>query len=149
MVPAIGNKRPLLKDLYDHVVLEVADKWRDLGVQLLGHARNHQGVLKVIAADHPHDVTNCCKRVLEKWLDANTGATWNQLIEALKSPGIQQDYLAGQIEKIIMTKCKATVHVTGGVSSQCSYQVVLFVNQLCIDHFMPIVVNYSRPKTTL
>ena len=80
------------------MIMSVADKWRDLGVQLLGDARDRQGMLNVIAADHPHDVTNCCKRVLEKWLDANTDATWNQLIKALKSPGIQQNHLAGQIE---------------------------------------------------
>ena len=30
-----GNDRPSLKDLYDHVMMEVADRWKDLGVQLL------------------------------------------------------------------------------------------------------------------
>ena len=107
LLPAVGNKRPLLKDLYDHVVIKVADKWRDLGVQLLGP--DHQGMLNVIAADHPHDVTNRCKGVLEKWLDTNMNATWNELIEALRSPGIQLNYLAGQIEQMINTKCKTTV----------------------------------------
>ena len=100
----VGNKRPLLKDLHDHVLLEVADKWRDLGVQLL--APDHQGVLKVIAADHPRDVVSCCKCVLEKWLDTTADATWSQLIRALRSPSIQLDYLAGQLEQILIKECE-------------------------------------------
>ena len=86
------------------MLLGVADKWRDLGVQLL--APDHQGVLKIIAADHPHDVVSCCKCVLEKWLDTTTDATWDQLITALRSPSIQLHYLASQLEKTWITKCK-------------------------------------------
>ena len=93
-----------MKDLHDHVLLEVADKWRDLGVQLL--APDHQGVLKVIAADHPRDVVSCCKCVLEKWLDTTADATWSQLIRALRSPSIQLDYLAGQLEQILIKECE-------------------------------------------
>ena len=96
-----------MKDLHDHVLLEVADKWRDLGVQLL--APDHQGVLKVIAADHPRDVVSCCKCVLEKWLDTTTDATWDQLITALRSPSIQLDYLASQLEQMLITKCKSII----------------------------------------
>ena len=82
------------------MVLEVADKWRDLGVQLL--LPSHQRILKVLAKDHPHDAATCCKRVLEKWLDTTTDATWNQLIRALKSPSIQLDYLAHKLEQIMI-----------------------------------------------
>ena len=83
------------------MVLEVADKWRELGVQLL--LPSHQRILKVLAKDHPHDAATCCKRVLEKWLDTTTDATWNELIRALRSPSIQLDYLAGQLEEQMMT----------------------------------------------
>ena len=99
----VGSKRPLLKDLHDHVLLEVADKWRDLGVQLL--APEHQVALRVIAADHPHDVVSCCKCVLEKWLDTTTDATWNQLIKALRSPSIQLDHLACHVKYIMTSGC--------------------------------------------
>ena len=102
----IGNDRPLLRDLYDHVVNDVGDKWKDLGVQLL--RSDQEKMLDIIAADHPHDVVSCCKYVFKKWLETTTAdyATWNQLIKALRSPNIQLDYLANQLEQILNTESK-------------------------------------------
>ena len=100
----VGSDRPLLKDLYDHVVNNVAGKWRDLGVQLL--RPDQEKMLDIIAADHPHDVVGCCKCVLNKWLNTTTDATWNELIRALRSPSVQLDYLAGQLEQMMITECK-------------------------------------------
>ena len=51
----------MLKDLYEHVVPTIADKWRDVGVQLLDSNLLDQRILEVIAADHPHSVEECCK----------------------------------------------------------------------------------------
>ena len=82
-------------------MISVADKWKDLGVQLLVRSDH----LRIIAADHPHDALSCCQCVLEKWLDTTTDATWNQLIAALRSPSVQLDYLASQLEQSI-TECK-------------------------------------------
>ena len=88
------------------MVSSVAEKWRDLGVQLL--QPDPEKSLNIIAANHPHDVVRCCKCVFEKWLDISTdrGATWNKLIRALRSPSIQLVYLAGQLEKMMYTQCK-------------------------------------------
>ena len=86
---------------------DVADKWKELGVQLLRSDQENR--LKIIAADHPHDVVSCCKRVLEKWLDTTTDATWNQLITALRRPSVQLDYLANQLEQMLSTECKIMV----------------------------------------
>ena len=127
----VGSKRPLLKDLHDHVLLEVADKWRDLGVQLL--APEHQVVLRVIAADHPHDVVSCCKCVLEKWLDTTTDATWNQLIKALRSPSIQLDYLAGQLEQMLITECKT---VEFCACKDCRHNFNLYYDRSQLKIFM-------------
>ena len=102
----IGSDRPSLNDLYDHVVIKAADKWKDLGVNLLPQS-DQERMLKVIAADNPRDVVSCCKCVLEKWLDTTTDATWNQLIKTLRIPSIQLDYLAGQLEQILITECKS------------------------------------------
>ena len=74
---------PCLKDLHD-VVLQATVKWKDLGVQLL--LPQHQGILDIIAKDHPSDTLTCCKRMLKKWLETTTDATWNQLLSALRSP---------------------------------------------------------------
>ena len=103
----VGVDRPSLKDLYDHVVinLDAANKWRDLAVQLLPRP-DQEKMLDIIAVDHPHDVVSCCKCVLKKWLDTTTDATWNELIRALRSPSVQLDYLASQIEQKMMGTCK-------------------------------------------
>ena len=104
IIYCIGNDRPSLKDLYDHVVMKVADRWKDLGVQLL--RSDQEGMLNIIEADHPHSVVSCCKCLFGKWLNATEDASWNVLIKALKSPSVQLDYLAGQLEKMLITECK-------------------------------------------
>lgn len=106
MLLVIGSDRPSLKDLYDHVLINVAGKWRDLGVQLL--RPDQERMLDIIAADHPRDVVSCCKCVFKKWLELTTAdyATWNQLIKALRSPSIQLDDLASQLEQMLNTECK-------------------------------------------
>ena len=100
----IGNDRPSLEDLYDHVVMKVADRWKDLGVKLLRSDQDR--MLNIIEANHPHDVVNCCKHLFNKWLDTTEDATWSMLIKALKSPSVQLDYLAGQLEKMLIIKRK-------------------------------------------
>ena len=100
----IGEDHPSLKDLYIHVLQEAADRWRDIGVLLLDPA-----ILKVIEKDHPQDVMGCCKCMLEKWLESKPDGSWNQLLEALKSPCIQLNTLAQQIEQKLRKKSKTTL----------------------------------------
>ena len=54
----------------------------ELGAQLLRSDQTNE--LDIIATNHPQNVAGCCKCVLEKWLESSVGATWNQLIEALR-----------------------------------------------------------------
>ena len=96
-----GDARPILRDLYDHVVPSVADKWRDLGVTLLHPTLIEQRILEVIAADYPHSVENCCKSMFEKWLNTKDDASWQQLLEALHT--MQLNCLADQIQSKLMT----------------------------------------------
>ena len=103
----IGSDRPSLRSLHDHVVNSVAGKWKDLGVQLLPPE-----MVDIIAEDHPHDVVSCCKCVLKKWLDTTTDATWNQLIKALRSPSVQLDYLAGQLEQMLIPEHRGNSYLT-------------------------------------
>ena len=91
-----GHCRPSLKDLCEHVVPTVADKWKDIGVHLLDSTLLDQRVLEVIAADHPHSVEACCKSMFEKWLSTQEKASWNQVIEAIQNVGLC--YLASQLE---------------------------------------------------
>ena len=49
----------------DHVVSQVAHKWRDLGVQLLRH--NQQNKLNIIAVDHPSNIVKNAVNVSLKY----------------------------------------------------------------------------------
>ena len=79
----LDYNRPLLKDLYEHVIPSVADKWRNIGVQLLHPTLVDDRALDVITADHPHSVQECCKNILEKWLETQKDANWKQILEAI------------------------------------------------------------------
>ena len=103
-IARVGSDRPSLKDLYDHVVNKIAHKWRNLGVQLL--RPDQENVLNIIEAVHPHDDVSCCKRLLEKWLETTTDATWNELIRALMSPSVQLISFAIDLERMMITECK-------------------------------------------
>ena len=80
----------------------VAQEWRELGVQLVRSDQTNQ--LGIIAVDNPQDVVRRCQCVLEKWLKTSVDATWNQLIEALKK--IQLDFYASELEKKLKSECK-------------------------------------------
>ena len=103
-VACIGSDRPSIRDLYNHVVNQVAHRWRDLGMELLRSDLENE--LNIIAEDHPRDAATCCKRVFEKWLATTSDATWNELIRALRSPSVQLDSFANQLEQMLCTESK-------------------------------------------
>ena len=65
----------------------MAARWHDLGTQLL--TDDTVGVLEVIKADHPNDVSACCNKMFAKWLELQPDATWSQLITALENIGME------------------------------------------------------------
>ena len=93
----IGSDRPSLKDLYDHVVPKVAVKWEDIGIQLL--QSDHETTIGILKRDNPNNTVENCKLVLQKWLETTVDASWDQLIKALRHPGVQLVYVASQLEK--------------------------------------------------
>ena len=99
-----GSDRPTLRQLHKHVMLEAALKWKYLGVQLLQD--DQLIVLDVIEKDHPNDAVSCCEHVLDTWLMNTPDASWNQLISALRSPTVQLDSLADQLEQMMSMECK-------------------------------------------
>ena len=86
-----------------HVKEEVAaacayqsDVWRDLGIELLGQGGIAE--LDVIKANNT-DVMKCCSKMLSLWLQQQTEASWNQLIEALEQ--VKLNRLAKEIKKAL------------------------------------------------
>ena len=65
----------------------LATRWHDLGRELL--TDDTVGVLDVIKADHPNDVSACCNKMFAKWLQLQPDASWSQLIIALGNTGMK------------------------------------------------------------
>ena len=82
----------------------IAIKWHEVGVELL--KQKGKEVLRVIETDNAGNVNKCCTKMLELWLDRQPEATWNQLIEALRSPGIQLNDVASKLERMLTSAVK-------------------------------------------
>lgn len=109
-IPQKGNDRPSLKYLNRHVRHLVEKNWRDLGVYLLPEEDCKE--LDIIESHHQTDVNFCCTQMFQLWLRKQPTASWNQLIESLRQPGIQMDQLATKIEQmLVQPKSEATVQL--------------------------------------
>ena len=95
-----GHQKPSLKFLNRYVKGSVGWKWYDLGIELL-HS-NDVGELNTIEAEYPSDLNRCCTKMFQLWLKKQPIASWNQLIEALRQPGIQLEALASKIEQMLL-----------------------------------------------
>ena len=100
--PLLENDRPLQKDLSTHVVDSVATNWKALGEMLLNPDLVDKKQLEIIEENSPRDVKKCCKQMFTRWLETDTSASWKKLIAALQSPGIQLNYLAENIQKMVL-----------------------------------------------
>jgi len=70
-----------------------------LGLELLDV--KDEGKLKEIQRNHPQDVGECCKQMFQLWLDKCPGATWNQLIQALRENSVGLNQLANKIDDML------------------------------------------------
>jgi len=66
-----------------------------LGIQLLD--KDQVAQLKIIQENH-HDVKSRCRELLSYWLQTHPDATWYQLIEALRAPGVEMNSIAKELE---------------------------------------------------
>ena len=73
-----------MKLLSKFVIPQVAKKWNALGLELLDF--EYESSLNNFEENYGNNVELCCKKTLEKWLETKSdGATWYQLIKALKN----------------------------------------------------------------
>ena len=80
---AIGST-PSLRDLYEHITPRCAADWKVIGT-LLGIPN---GELNAIEVGYPTNPKWCCNKMLEKWLEIDSTASWDKLSEAIKSPAV-------------------------------------------------------------
>ena len=78
-----GSDKPKIKEINNYGIRDgVATDWHNLGVQLIPDHLQRQ--LGIIRADNPGDAKECCTIMFEYWLQVDTTASWNKLIEALR-----------------------------------------------------------------
>jgi len=94
--------KPLHRDLLNVLIPKAADKWHELGIQLLDQL--HVSRLDQISADYPKNVQKCCYEMLRYWLQVDTEATWYKIIQALKSPGVLLSVAAAEVEQELKGK---------------------------------------------
>ena len=88
-----------MKDLNKHVILLVATRWYDLGLELL--ETKHERELEIIEANHSNDAAKCCRKMFSKWLESQSdSASWDQLIQAVKN--IELNNVANNIEQLLL-----------------------------------------------
>ena len=91
--------RPTKQELLDFVVPHVASRWYVLGLKLLKEYQESH--LDAIKLNHAGDNQMCCIEMFWYWLNANTDASWQKLIEALRSPVIELPAVADDLEKML------------------------------------------------
>jgi len=95
----IGTDHPALKHLNIHVIPDIADKWYDIGVELLD--AKDEIVLNNIKADFVENHDKCASEMFQLWLARKSDASWNQLIKAFRQPSIGLNALASNIEAML------------------------------------------------
>ena len=96
----IGSDCPAFKNLR-FVRDLIADRWYDIGLELL--EQKDERAVNIIKKNNAGNITECCMEMLELWLNKQSNATWNQLIETLKAPGIELNSAASQIEGMLLS----------------------------------------------
>ena len=86
-----------MKDLYNIVIPKVASDWYDLGIQLFSELQLPR--LDEIRDTHSNDRRRGCVEMLKYWLKITPGATWDDLIHALRAPGLELLSTADDVEK--------------------------------------------------
>ena len=82
----------VIEEMHDAV-----DKWHNIGIQL----NLYEGDLKSIESNYPHQADRL-REMICKWLKSGD-ATWNAMVNALKSRTVGESHLA---EKLSVKYCK-------------------------------------------
>lgn len=78
---------PTLSDLHSIVIPKVTNKWYKLGLQLLDSSQEID--LDKIRLTYSNDSQKACVEMVKYWLKNTSDATWDSLIHALRTPGLE------------------------------------------------------------
>ena len=72
---------PELSELHREIVPKCAARWRDLGIELK-IPQHHLNTIAVDNTNHPSYSEQCCKAVLQKWMEITPKPTYTTLQKA-------------------------------------------------------------------
>jgi len=93
----LAHSIPNTRQLLLFVIPDVATKWYEVGVMLLKPEQEKQ--LHQIKSNYGNDVKKCCLEMFSYWRQTHPEANWHNLVAALKSPGVELQVVAADIEK--------------------------------------------------
>ena len=105
----LADETPTAQQLLSFVIPHVAQKWYEIGVMLLAEKQKSQ--LEHIRYDHCSDIKRCCSEMFDYWRRSHPQCNWCELVEALKSPGVELHAFAEKIENKFAGKLVTIVHV--------------------------------------
>ena len=76
----------ILKAAYKYIVPKHGTKWRAIG-KLLGLSMEQLNMIKDEFQDCYNKTAECCNAVISRWLDTDTGASWEKLNDVIDSLG--------------------------------------------------------------
>ena len=115
------KSRPSRKNILD-LIPDVTPRWYELGIKLLND--DQESHLDIIKTNHSNDQLKGCAEMFWFWLSAQPDASWQQLIESLKSPAIQLHTVAANIEALFTGKYFSYVHMLRNLH-ESTYYVLL------------------------
>ena len=98
-----------------------AEQWFDIGLELLEPEDEPQ--LRIVRSSKLGTI-ECCAEMLELWIDRQANATWNQLIKALRAPGIEMYSVASTIKNML---------IEGNAFSNAYYVPSSFIDNCTLD----------------
>ena len=87
-----------IADLCKTVVPKHAARWKDLGMELK-IPQCHLNTIAVDKVNHPSYSAECCKAMLQKWMEITPAANWDMLQAAIES--LPVDHVSCKGEKYI------------------------------------------------
>ena len=90
--------KPTIKVLqHSKVISAIGPKWYELGIELLDDDQIRQ--LDTIETNKT-EVTRRCTAMLKYWLESHPTATYQDLVKALKTPGVELHNVATMVEDL-------------------------------------------------
>ena len=90
-----ATSRPSRKKILK-LVPQVAPHWYELGIELLRD--DQESHLDIIKSDYGNNNKQCCIQMFWYWLQSNSKASWQQLLDSLRSPVLELHAVAAYVE---------------------------------------------------